>query len=184
MERLMKKYATVFLLCVSYYLWACKGVRAEIHNPAFGGHKNQLSVTFGQSMREKQEELFMFGFCYSQPNEFFKLPGRQSVEIITQRAGGKLSKYNQDAIFGFSQDMISPAVWRKIYAGINLGIYIKSQVTDRIGSKFTFGERVFLGTGIFNDVVLELYGRHFSNGNLTNENAGQNFIGLSTTWNF
>jgi hypothetical protein len=159
-------------------------VFAEIPNPAFGGKNNQLSVFFGQSVWGKhKEKLFNFGFFYSQPNDFFRLPGRRNVELMTQRGAGKLSRYNNDAIFGFSQDLISPALWR-MYAGINLGIYIKSEITDRIGSRFTFGERAFIGCKIIDDYVLELYARHFSNGDLTKENGGQNFIGLSVMWNF
>ncbi|MDR0304203.1 MAG: acyloxyacyl hydrolase [Chitinispirillales bacterium] len=129
------------------------------------------------------EKLFIVGLNYSQPNDFFRLPGRRNVEFLTQRGIGELSQYNQNIIFGFSQDLISPAVWR-LYGGINLGIYIKPQMTDRISSRFTFGERAFLGFRVIDELVLELYARHFSNGDLTGGNAGQNFIGLSVMWNF
>jgi hypothetical protein len=110
---------------------------------------------------------------------------------MTHRGKGEFSEYNQDIVFGFSQDLILPAFWWtspkpfcKIYAGINLGIYIEPNITDRIGSRFTFGERVFLGYRIIDGLTVELYGRHFSNGDLTEINGGQNFIGLSAMWNF
>ncbi|MDR0308009.1 MAG: acyloxyacyl hydrolase [Chitinispirillales bacterium] len=167
------------------YLLFILQTHAEIPNPAFGGNNDQISVRFSQSIRDagKLEDLFIFELCYSQPNKFFRLPGRQNMEFITQRGNGELSKYNQDIIFGLSQDLISPAIWR-MYAGINLGIYIKSQVTDRIDSKFTFGERIFLGVRILNEFRLELSVRHFSNGSLTHKNSGQNFAGLNTSFNF
>jgi len=160
---------------------------AEIPNPAFGeadgGGINQISAHFGQSVRGGMEELFIAELCYSQPNRFFRFPGRQNIEFLTQQGIGGFSDYNQALIFGFSQDMITPGFWR-MYAGINLGIYIKGKKTGRIGSEFTFGERVFLGYRVTKDYILELYGRHFSNGGLTEKNAGQNFIGLSAARNF
>ena len=59
----------------------------------------------------------------------------------------------------------------------------KSESTDIISSKFTFGERLGLGTniGVMN---LEAYIRHFSNGTLTDKNSGQSFVGLSTEFKF
>jgi hypothetical protein len=173
-----------FLLCFfALLLFAPQKVSAQIANPAFCGKKNQASFHFGQSMRESLEGLFFFGLDYSQPDEFFRLPGRINVEFMTQRGAGGLSKYNQNIIFGFSQDVITPPIWR-LYGGINLGIYIKSQQTERISSRFTFGERAFLGFRIIDACVLEFFYRHFSNGDLTDINAGQNFMGLSAMWNF
>jgi hypothetical protein len=165
------------LLCVV-------AVNAEIPNPVFNGKDNQISVHFGQSLWGGGiEELFNLGVCYSQPNRFFRLPGRQSVELMTQFGFGDYSKYNQDAIFGFAQDVMTPDFWR-LYAGYNLGIYIKTQITGRIGSRFTFGQRAFLGFRAADNLNLELFRRHFSNGDLTEQNLAQNFIGLNAAWSF
>jgi len=172
-----------FVFFLALLLFAPQKISAQIANPAFCGKKNQASFHFGQSMRGNLENLFFFGLDYSQPDEFFRLPGRINVEFMTQRGVGELSQYNQNIIFGFSQDLISPALWR-LYGGINLGIYIKSQTTERISSRFTFGERAFLGFRVIDALVLELFYRHFSNGDLTDVNAGQNFMGLSAMWNF
>jgi hypothetical protein len=172
-----------FLIFFVFFLLLPKKISAQIPNPAFCEKNNQASFHFGQSMRGNLENLFLFGLNYSQPDQFFRLPGRINVEFMTQRGTNGFSKYNQNIIFGFSQDLISPAVWR-MYGGINLGIYIKSQTTDRISSRFTFGERAFLGFRVIDALVLELFARHFSNGDLTNINAGQNFVGLSAMWNF
>jgi len=153
-------------------------------NPAFAGNNSQVSMHFGISAYgEGFEGLFLTGVQYSQPNDFFRIHGRRSVELMTARGSGGLSRYSQLMIFGFTQDALLP-IQGPVYAGINLGIYIKSNATDRISSKFTFGERLFLGIGIFNGVVLELYGRHFSNGTLTEINSGQNFAGVSVIKNF
>jgi len=163
---------------------------AQIPNVAFGERENQLSLHLGQSGRNYMEDFFLIGFSYSQPNRFFRLPGRINVEFMTHRGLGTLSRYNQDMVFGFSQDVVLPVFWRwgqhfsRMYLGINLGIYIESEITDRIGSKFTFGERAFLGYRIIDALALELYYRHFSNGDLTAINSGQDLIGLSVMWNF
>jgi len=168
----------IFLLCL------CAAQAKEPRsNPAFGGRDNQISAHFGVSARGQIEELYLGGAQYSQPNRFFRIPGRQSIELMTAHGSGELSRYNQALIFGFAQDAVFP-LFGPVYAGINLGIYIKSATTDRISSRFTFGERVFLGADIYEDYRLELYGRHFSNGTLTEKNGGQNFLGLSVMRNF
>ena len=69
------------------------------------------------------------------------------------------------------------------YTTLGLGIYIKSESTNRVSSKFTFGERFGLGYRI-NRVNFEVYARHFSNGTLTDENSGQNFYALTLAFNF
>ena len=166
-----------------FVLCACSALWAQIPNPAFFQKKNQLSVSYGQSYRDRWEKLFIGGISYGQPNEFFRLPGRINVEFLTAHGIGDMAQYKQDIIFGFAQDLISPPIWR-MYAGINLGIYIKPKITERINSRFTFGERAFLGYNISENWGAELYWRHFSNGDLTDKNKGQNFIGLNGIWKF
>jgi hypothetical protein len=159
---------------------------AEIPNLAVGDKDNKISIHAGVSVRGRFEELYLLGLQYSQPNHFFRLPGRLNVELMTAYGSGEeLSRYTQPVVFGFAQDLVIPLYRPKpVYAGINLGIYIKSHTTDRIDSKFTFGEKVFLGIDIFESMRLELYVRHFSNGTLTEQNSGQNFAGLSVIKNF
>ena len=152
-------------------------------NPSFGSKECQVSVYFGASARKEIEDLFLVGVQYSQPNEFFRIHGRRSIELMTAHGIGDFSRYNQPLIFGLAQDVIFH-LFGTMYAGINLGIYIKSNSTDRISSKFTFGEKVFLGFGLLENYRLEWYGRHFSNGTLTEQNGGQNFLGLSVIMNF
>jgi hypothetical protein len=157
--------------------------QAKIPNAAFGDKDDQIAVHSGISVRNQFESLYILGLQYSQPNEFFRLPGRLSVEILSAFGSGGYSEYNQPFIFGFAQDMVLPLV-KPVYAGINLGIYIKSNATERISSKFTFGERAFFGVAVFGDVRIEAYARHFSNGTLTEKNGGQNFVGLAALRSF
>ena len=178
----VRSFGWSMLLCT--LLYSPVQAKTPYVNPAFAGSNNQVSMHFGVSAYgERFEGLFLTGVQYSQPNVFFRIHGRRSVELMTARGGGELSRYSQLMIFGFTQDALLP-ISGPVYTGINLGIYIKSNATDRISSKFTFGEKLFLGIGIFNGVVLELYGRHFSNGTLTEINSGQNFAGVSVIKNF
>ncbi|NYZ67477.1 acyloxyacyl hydrolase [Endozoicomonas sp. SM1973] len=86
-------------------------------------------------------------------------------------------------MFGISKD-VALLSGTNAYLTLGLGAYIKDNDTNRIGSKFTFGERLAVGYRFNNGVALELYARHFSNGSLTKENSGQNFAGLSVGYTF
>ena len=172
------------LISFSYHSFA-----SDIHNPIFGSRDNQLSLWAGKSFRSDGfEKLYSLNLQYSQPNTFFRLPGRRNIEI-GGFTGGKheanekndLSQYDQ-YIGGLSQDVLI-FYGDNFYSGVGLGAYIKSESTSRISSKFTFGEKIFVGYS-FGAVSAELYVRHYSNGTLTKENAGQNFAGLALAYNF
>ena len=89
-------------------------------------------------------------------------------------------EFNQP-ILGLSEDIILPiysADTLSFYAGLGIGAYIKDGVERRVGSRFTFGERVFVGA-LFEGFVLEIIARHISNGTIELPNGGHNFIGLN-----
>lgn len=132
----------------------------------------------GVSLRENLEELYILEAKYSQPSDFFKIPARKNIEFITAKGIDDLRKYNQDIVFGLSQEVLFLTL-DKIYSGFGLGAYIKVAATDRISSKFTFGQRVFIGYRANDRINLEMFVNHFSNGTLTSLNSGQNFVGLS-----
>ena len=152
-------------------------------NILFDDAEHQISVHGGVSLRSKLENLYLFEIQYSQANTFFGLDARQNIELITARGFGDARKYSQDIILGISEDAIIFHTDR-LYLGAQLGAYIKSQTTDRISSKFTFGQKLFIGIKFLKNSAIELFVRHFSNGTLTEQNSGQNFMGLSYTINF
>ena len=152
-------------------------------NYVFGDYKNQMSGHIGVSMRSRFEALYTAEIQYSQPTTFFRMAARQNLEFITARGSGNRTKYNQPGILGVSQDAFlfqNP----RLYVGAGLGAYIKSRATDRISSKFTFGEKLFLGVKLSDNTAAEVFVRHFSNGRLTDDNTGQNFLGMSLSYNF
>ena len=165
-------------------------VFAEFPNSAFEEKHHQLALVLGQGTRGNRhsatgfriEQLYSVSITYSQPNQFFRLPGRRNCEFIMHRGAGEFSRFN-NLIWGLSQDVISPSLWR-MYLGFGIGGYIKSEQTDRISSLFTFGQKGFLGVQVMEQIRLELFTRHFSNGTLTNTSTGYDFTGLSVIWNF
>ncbi len=152
-------------------------------NTLFNDKKHQVSLHPGVSLRDKLENLYVFEIQYSQGNTFFGLDGRQNIEVLTAQGIGAFSKYNQHIILGISEDVVLYAN-DKFYTGASLGAYIKSATTDRISSKFTFGQKIFVGLHISQKNAIEIFIRHFSNGTLTESNSGQNFIGMGYTINF
>ncbi|EKF9136354.1 acyloxyacyl hydrolase [Vibrio cholerae] len=164
------------------------------------GAENQITISAGQSVRSgfDRENLYMGSIVYSQPSTFFRIPAKLNIEGIyvkgkdasaDKQVGDnlyprdlRLSDYDM-GIFGISQDVQLFNI-NGFYSSIGLGGYLKSESTDRISSKFTFGEKITVGYQFNNTVNLELYARHFSNGSLTDKNAGQNFYGLSLGYSF
>ncbi|PAF43248.1 hypothetical protein BJI48_05645 [Helicobacter sp. 11S02596-1] len=84
--------------------------------------------------------------------------------------------YNQVGI-GVAQEVLTPT-WCHMALGVSLGIYIRNHRDERIGSNFTFGERLFLSIDT-KRLVYEIFARHYSNGALATPNAGYTSVGLS-----
>lgn len=164
---------------------------AQAYNPMFGDKQNQFALYAAGSTGEGdlsrmgstlqiQEDLGLVELQYAQPSTFFRLPARSSIHV-SQIIG--LDK--TQAVFGLMQEFLLVPNFEHFYAGLGLGIYIKERKIDgRVDSAFTFGEKLFLGYRFDNDFGLELYWRHFSNGDITPVNAAYNFVGLGLVKNF
>ncbi|WP_256325497.1 acyloxyacyl hydrolase [Helicobacter sp. CLO-3] len=169
---------------------------ATADKPPFYGKKNILQVVGGADMlhskttRSGFSGLGIIGVHYYQPNRAFRLPGRLGVELEYMfggnRFGDKNEAFNQ-VIFGGVQDVFF-SLGRHFYAGLGIGIYIRSRLDSRVGSAFTFGERLFMGyaqqIGGGGGLSLEIFIKHYSNGDLTPRNAGFNFLGLGAGYSF
>lgn len=160
----------------------------ENNNPLFSNrYSDQIVLHMTMSARHL-ESLYALWFQYSQSNSLFHLNGRGNFEM-----GGFLGFKNLDAysqlFFGLSQDLILPldliplSFFKHFYVGAGLGIYIKTKMTNRIGSKVTFGEKFFLGYG-FGNWNFEFFEKHFSNGDFTEANSGQDLLGIAIIYNF
>jgi hypothetical protein len=162
-----------------------------VDNPMFGDKQNQFGLYAGGSTGtgavsrmgstlQVQEDLGVVELQYAQPSTFFRLPARSSIHVA-QIVGQDKTQ----VVFGLMQEFLLVPNFEHVYAGLGLGIYIKERSTDgRVDSAFTFGEKLFLGYRFDNDYCLELYWRHFSNGDITPVNEAYNFVGLGLIKNF
>lgn len=151
-------------------------------NPAFLDRQNAFRLEFAPSLYGGHfENYHITQITYSQPNHPFRLHGRVNLELAYIFAGNKRYHEFNQPIFGLSEDIILPIYSKdtlSLYAGLGIGAYIKDGIERRVGSRFTFGERVFVGV-LFEGLVLEIIARHLSNGTIELPNDGHNFIGLN-----
>lgn len=164
---------------------------SPVDNPMFGEKQNQFGLYAGGSTGtgavsrmgstlQVQEDLGVVELQYAQPSTFFRLPARSSIHVA-QIVGQDKTQ----VVFGLMQEFLLVPNFERFYAGLGLGIYIKERSTDgRVDSAFTFGEKLFLGNRFDNYYSMELYWRHFSNGDITPVNKAYNFVGLGLIKNF
>jgi hypothetical protein len=165
------------------------------YNPMFGDKQNQFALYAGGSTGTGAlnkmgtswvpvEDMGEIELRYAQPTTFFRLPARQSVDVAQIIDLGDSKHKRTQPVFGLMQEFLFLPNFEQFYAGFGLGIYLKQNIDDRIDSRFTFGEKLFVGHRFNDEYAVELYWRHFSNGDLTPINHAYNFIGLGATWSF
>lgn len=170
--------------CIKIIAYACAFMPsvalANNGNAFMGAYENQVSLLGGYVMGDikPESENGLIMAQYSQPGKMFRLDVRQNLHL-----GHVISSSDAWSFAGISVDAALIQVGR-VYTGVGLGGFIRTAQTPRLGSRFTFGERAFVGCKINDRISGELYVQHFSNGDLTAENAGYNFIGLSANFNF
>lgn len=170
----MKKYFVILLLIGSV-------TSADAADILFQANtKNQFSFIGapGIGSAASDDRAGMFMLQYSQPATVFRLDGRQNLHV-----GHVLDGNTPWSFAGASLDVIL-ASYRRVYAGAGIGGFIRTQETERLNSRFTFGERAFIGCRITPTFGAEVFIQHFSNGDLTDKNLGYNFLGLSGSINF
>jgi hypothetical protein len=174
-------------------------------NPFFGEKQNQLNLTIGQgfdsgeliALKHLNEiaPYYMFSLQYSQPTTFFRLPARQSINVV-KTVGLHKDNYNGGCrhddcnwpdygaeIFMLSQDaaLYNTNKW---YFGTGMGVAIQGKENDRLDTKFLLGFRLFAGYKLNENWNLELVMQHFSNGDTGEKNSVYDFWGLSAGYNF
>ncbi len=115
------------------------------YNANFNDKKHLAKLTFAQDFSENGfSRLSALGLHYGQPNTFFGLPARMVLELEGFVGSGGEKSLNQ-LIFGVSQDIVLSIPHTNFYAGVGIGIYIRTLLDSRMNSAFTFGEKVFVG---------------------------------------
>lgn len=148
-------------------------------HPIFEKEQNSIRLEFSTPTLIKKK-YFNANLIYTQPNRFFRLPARLNLEIgvfFTPPPNNQKTF----VIIGLSEDIvlpIYPSKFGNLFVGLGVGIYLKSQRDERIGSAVTFGERFFIGY-FFESFDIELYYKHYSNGTLQLPNGGYDFLGIS-----
>jgi hypothetical protein len=173
---MVKKY------CLFFVLIFVPSIAASEELDYFASKQNQVTIYFGQGLRnEGPEPLGIFNFVYSQPDYVFRIKARRNFELLKFFGKDACAKYDC-YLAGLSQD-ITVHIFKNVFVGAGLGFFISNKQTDRVDSKFMFGQKLFIGARFGNECV-ELMCRHFSNGSLTKDNSGYTFVGACVTHNF
>jgi hypothetical protein len=164
-------------------------------NPFFGDYKNQIQLNVGSGVDSgiiipPPEPFVKYGMIqgkYAQPDTFFTLPGRYSVDVtgvIGYGTSGSWDWVKQSDVMGtFSEDIILYNTHNWYYGcGGSVGLQIKQN--HRIASKFLLGAKVFAGYKLTERSHIEAFIQHYSDGNTSPENYSYGFYGVGYTYNF
>jgi len=185
----MKKFIliSIFMLC------AMPAAAGE--NPFFGEYQNQISINPGHGTSAQwllpfpgdRAHFSMFDFKYSQPNTFFRLPGRQNINVAYVHGWRDDNNWNWTdisvPIFYLSQD-VSLYHTDNWYHGTGMGIGMQLQENERVGTKLIFSFKVFSGRRLTDQWKMEFFMQHFSNGSTSENNRSYNFWGVGFAYNF
>lgn len=121
---------------------------------------------------------------YSQPMTIFRQDARMNLSIIQNIAYH--SDGNRGLSFfagGISWDIVL-LKWNGFYIGGGVGPYMRASKDEYVSSRLVFGERFFIGKNVADNLHLELFTMHFSNGDFTPVNRGFNYAGLMARYSF
>ncbi|MCL1785790.1 MAG: acyloxyacyl hydrolase [Alphaproteobacteria bacterium] len=188
------RFLIFFIICL-----AVGSARAESvphQNPMFGEFENAFRMDGFYAIDGWADRIATLMFTYSQPNSFFRLPGRRGLHVLRITGDTKGAKdmsmrreYNVQTgsriaqwAVGLSQEVVfwSPG---NFYFGAGIGPFVKEQKNDFLGSEWMAGERVFVGYS-FGQFHAELAAQHFSDGHLNQLNNGMNSVGIAVGMSF
>ena len=184
----MKK---LILILILYFIPVCSFAA----NPFMCDKNNQIAFNIGQGVNSgiivppptQLVPFYLLHFQYSQPTTFFKLPARQSINVAQTIGFGKKydwawDKYTIPMIF-LSEDfaLFHGENW---YFSTGIGAGMQAQQNERIGSKLIFQFKIIGGYRITDNMGIELFIQHFSNGNTAKENNSYAFYGMGLTYSF
>ena len=164
-------------------------------NPLFDdATRNSIAIYIGQSTGQGDlghlvwpwdwefNPMTLAMFQYSQPVNILRMPARINIHAL-QNFGYRSADGTSFGAVGVSWD-IALLSWCGWYIGAGLGPYMRDSGDKYVESRLVFGERVFIGKNISNNIRAELFTLHFSNGDFTEINRGFNFVGLGFNYSF
>ncbi|WP_299944943.1 acyloxyacyl hydrolase [uncultured Microbulbifer sp.] len=184
----LKRISVLFAL-ISMSSVAASDIDTTTRFKQFTLAKNgEIVVETGVSLAHSNfENLYYSSVSYRTPSMLFNIPtylnlelgglvGQGCVESACRIGSGESKTNFNTLLMGISEEYLFIDK-KNFYISFSLGAYLKKP-SSRIGSIFTFGERLAIGTK-FSDFNLKLFARHFSNASITENNSGQNFLGIS-----
>ncbi|MCL2737504.1 MAG: acyloxyacyl hydrolase [Alphaproteobacteria bacterium] len=183
------------LILVPVFMLCGFAAAADFAPPMFGGHRNQIAINVGQGtdatwllpLPGRRAWFAMYEFRYSQPNSFFRLPGRQNLNIAYIHGWRDDDNWAWTDVtvplFYWSQDAVLYST-RNWYHGGGMGVGMQLQENDRIGTKLIFAFKLFSGYRLSDTWNMELFMQHFSNGSTSDANYSYNFFGVGFVRNF
>ena len=188
-------FISAFAACVGAARADTCGCGSSGHNPFFGPYRHQAGLYGGAGvnsgiivpMFEKFVPFTEIHGHYSVPSEVFYYPARLSLNLSQTIGFG--NKYGWEwthftiPIIYVTMD-IAMFYGRNWYFGMGGGGGFQITENERISSKLVFQFKIFSGIKITNRTGLELYVKHFSNGNTTPANHSYAFYGLGMTYSF
>ena len=170
-------------------------VGSAVANPMFGNrHENAITLLFAQGTGsgsmlklidpadwEFAPMTLVMG-TYSQPMTIFKIPARMNATIMQNTAYHSAHGLSFFGV-GLSWD-VSAFDWHGWYIGGGLGLYYRNNYDRWVSSRLVCGVKFFIGKNVTDNLRMEMFTLHFSNGDLTDTNRGFNFWGLSVGYSF
>lgn len=185
------------ILCMLFAGLFVPGVcAAKTTNPFFGdNNENQVAFYFGYGVNQgflippptQFVPFILLHAQYSQPTTFFRLPARQSLNIMQTIGSGEKYGWHWDKysipITTLSMDvaLLAGCNW---YFGPGIAMGLQAQQNERIGSKLLFGFKLTGGVHITNNIAAELFVQHYSDANTSPENYSYAFYGAGLTYSF
>lgn len=170
------------------------GARAD-YSPFTGDNNNQIAIYAAQGVNNgflipPPFQLVPFYFLqlqYSQPTTFFRFPSRQSINFgqtlgFGRKYGWEWQKFTIPMVF-LTED-IALLHGRRWYVSVGAGGGLQAQQNDRINTKWLFEFRVAGAYRVTENIGIEVYTQHFSNGNTGTENHSYGFYGMGVTYSF
>ena len=189
----MKNVVTC-VFCVLVSVMGTSSAYAEF-NPFMGDAKNQIALMAGQGFDQgfivpppfRIVPFYATQIQYSQPTTFFRLPARQSLNIV--QPIGMARKYGWDwkdfsipiALASGDVALLYGCDW---YTSVGGGVGLQAQQNDRIGTKLVFQMKLTAGYRFNENWGAEFYIQHFSNGNTYHKNYSYAFYGFGVTYSF
>ncbi|MDR1361428.1 MAG: acyloxyacyl hydrolase [Rickettsiales bacterium] len=202
---MLKKIAIIFtgLFIVAAGAGAAESTKKK--NPFFGDYENQIMINLGQGVNSFAlvappsdfVPFNMIEFQYSQPNTFFRLPGRQNLRLIKTFGYGKkywYTDYEHTYEWNWTEYSTEMAIISEdvtlysgehFYFGAGAGAGVQGRQNERMGTKFLLAFKLFAGYRVSDRWSIELFDQHYSNGDTGGvANYSYNFWGLGAGYNF